>query len=278
MNVRPLILMAGVVGCSASLSGPRTGVQSSLRETATASITGSPSGPAVHVVADIQNVGGSTQSLVWGADCAGNGSLTLNVYRASGASRTLVWTSGALPRLLGCPTRVFEVSLEPGQHAQPEFTIAVAAILGDSIPAGSYTLGVVAHTTPSLDAEVPAGTMNLSTAVVDPPAAELDGTWTGGAHGLSISLALHWTADSVTGTGTYAAADTNSFGCGGGSFRGAGTIDFAAGRSHGSLAGGMQFSAGWDPPFGGILLDDHTIGGWFMSVDRGPCYLTLTRT
>lgn len=276
MTVRSLILLAGAAGCSAAASAP-TSDNSNLRETATASIIGTPAGAALQAVADIENVGGSRQSVIWGADCAGNGTLTLNVYRVSGSARTLVWTSAAVARLLGCPTRVYQDSLDPGQHAQLVFTMPVADILGDSIAAGAYTIGVVAHTTPALDAEVPAGTLDLSSAVVDPPGAELDGTWTGAAHGLSILLGLQWTADSVTGTGTYAAADSNSFGCGGGTLRGTGTIKYAAARSHGSFIGGMQFSANWYPPFGGTLVDAHTIGGWFMSIDRGPCYLTLNK-
>lgn len=281
MNARSLIFLAGATavaaGCAASMSGPRTDLQANLRETATAMIVGTSSGRSVLATADIENVGGSQQSITWGVDCGGAGALTLNVYRLNGDTRTLVWTSAALARELGCPTRLVQLSLEPGEHAQPEFAIPVSSILGDSLPAGNYTASVIARTTPALDAEVPAGTLVLSNALVAPPGTDLDGTWTGSAKGLSLSLTLKWTADSVSGTGTYTAADTNSFGCGGGTLRGSGTLKYAAHRTQDEFQGSMLVSGGWSPPFGGILVDQRTIAGSFMSIDRGPCYVTLKR-
>ena len=277
MKTRPLILLACAVGCAGAVSGPRTDAQNVFQETASATIVGSGSGRAILATADIENVGGSRQSISWGVDCGGSGALTLNVYRVTGDTRTLVWTSAAVRRVLGCPTRLVQLALDPGAHAQPQFTVAVSSILGDSLPAGAYALGVIAHTSPALDAEVPAGTVTLSNAVVAPPGTDLDGTWTGSASGLSLSLTLKWTADSVTGTGTYTAADTNSFGCGGGSLRGSGTIKYVAHRDQDQFQGALQFSGDWFPPFAGILVDQRTIAGWFMSVDAGSCYLTLTR-
>jgi len=277
MNARHLILLAGVAGCAASMSGPRTDVQSTFRETAAATIVGTSSGRSVQATADIENVGGSQQSIAWGVDCGGSGALTLNVYRFNGDTRTLVWTSAALKRVLGCPTRLVQLSLEPGEHAQPQFAIAVSSILGDSLPAGTYALGVIARTTPALDAEVPAGTLSLTDTLVVPPGTDLDGTWTGSAKGLSFSLTLKWTADSVSGTGSYTAADTNSFGCGGGTLRGSGTLKYVAQRTQDRFQGAMLVSGGWSPPFGGVLLDQRTIAGSFMSIDAGACYLTLTR-
>ena len=277
MNARTFLALIGAVGCAGSLSGPRTDLQATFRETASATIVGTSAGRAVQAVADVENVSGSQQSISWGVDCGGTGAVTLNVYRVSGDTRTLVWTSAALPRLLGCPTHLVQLTLDPGQHAEPQFTIAVASILGDSLPSGTYTLGVIAHTTPALDTEVPAGTLSLSNALVAPPGTDLNGTWTASAHGLSISLVLESTVDSVTGTGTYTASDTNSFGCGGGTLRGTGSIKYAAHRNQDQFQGGMQFSGDWSPPFGGIFVDQRTIAGSFMSIDVGPCYLTLRR-
>jgi len=277
MNARSLIILAGLVACSASVSDPRTDLTGNFRETGSATIVGTSAGRLVQATADLQNVSGSAQSISWGVDCGGGGALTLNVYRVNGDARTLVWTSSALPRLLGCPTRLVQFSVEPGEHAEPQFTITVSAILGDSLPSGTYTLGVIAHTTPALNGEVPAGTLTLSNASVSTPSTDLNGTWTGASRGLSISLALEWTADSVFGTGTYVAADTNSFGCGGGTLRGSGTINYAAHRSQDQFQGGMLLSGGWSPPFGGILVDQRTIAASFMSIDAGPCYLSLRR-
>ena len=277
MKTRSLILLAGVIGCSASMSAPSTDAQANFRETAAAMIVGTSAGRSMQATADIENVAGSPQSIAWGIDCGGAGALTLNVYRVSGDTRTLVWTSAAVPRVLGCPTRLVQFFLQPGEHAQPQFTISVTSILGDSLPAGAYMFGVIARTTPALDVEVPAGTLNLSNALVAPPGTDLDGVWAGSAKGLSVSLALKWTADSVTGTGTYTAADTNSLGCGGGSLRGSGTIKYVGHRTQDQFQGALQFSGDWFPPFGGILVDQRTIAGSFMSIDAGPCYLTLRR-
>jgi len=277
MNARSLILLGSALGCSASVSDPRTVLDANFHEAATAVLVGTSAGAVVQATADIQNVGGSEQSISWGVDCGGSGALTLNVYRVTGDTRALVWTSAALPRLLGCPTRLVQLSLAPGAHAEPQFAIAVGSILGDSLPAGAYTLTVIAHTTPALDAEVSAGSLTLSDAAAVPLGTNLDGTWTGTSRGFSIALTLHWSADSVTGFGTYAAADTNSLGCGGGTLRGTGTITFAGRRSQDHFQGAMQFSGGWSPPYGGTLIDERTIGGSFMSIDAGPCYFTLAR-
>ena len=271
------MLLVSAAACAGAVSGPRTDAQNVFHETAAATLVGSSTGRAVLATVDIENVGGSQQSISWGVDCGGSGALTLNVYRINGDARTLVWSSAAVPRMLGCPTRLVQLSLDPGAHAQPQFTVAVSSILGDSLPAGTYAFGVIAHTMPALDSEVAAGTLDLSTALVAPPGTDLDGTWSGSAKGLAVSLTLKWTADSVTGTGTYTAADTNSFGCGGGSLRGSGTVTYTAQRNQDQFQGALRFSGDWFPPFAGMLIDQRTISGWFMSVDAGACYLTLVR-
>ena len=54
-------------------------------------------------------------------------------------------------------------------------------------------------------------------------------------------------------------------------------MTYKASRTQDQFRGGMQFSGGWSPPFFGVVVDQHTISGGFMSVDLGPCYLALTR-
>ncbi|HET7372814.1 MAG TPA: hypothetical protein VFJ20_05490 [Gemmatimonadaceae bacterium] len=280
MRTQSAILLFGLAGCSASLSGPRSDLSGNLRETASATIIASGSesgGRAVLTVIDLENVGGSTETVTWGVDCSGAGAVNLRVYRSAGGSQGLVWSSTALPRVLGCPTQLIKRTIDTAGHVQLQFTVPVETILGDSLPAGAYVLTATALTSPELPGEVPAGTLTLAKGIVAPPGTDLDGTWTGSANGLSLSLNLHWTADSVTGTGTYNASSSNTFGCGGGTLRGAGTVSYAAGRKQDQFQGGIKFSGGWFPPFGGVLADQRTIAGSFMSVDRGPCYLTLTR-
>ena len=280
MRTQFAILLFGLAGCSASLSGPRSDLSGNLRETASATIVASGSesgGRAVLTVIDLENVGGSTETVTWGLDCSGAGAVNLRVYRSTGGSQVLAWSSTALPRVLGCPTQLIKRTIDPAGHVQLQFTVPVESILGDSLPAGTYVLTATALTSPELPGEVPAGTLTLAKGIVAPPGTDLDGTWTGAANGLSLSLTLHWTADSVTGTGTYSASSSNTFGCGGGTLRGTGTVSYAAARKQDQFQGGIKFSSDWYPPFGGVLVDQRTIAGAFMSVDRGPCYLTLTR-
>jgi hypothetical protein len=102
----------------------------------------------------------------------------------------------------------------------------------------------------------------------------LDGVWTTRSSGVAASLTLKWTADSVTGSGTYVAFD-NVLGCGGGTLKGSGTMTFAAARSQSSVTGYMKFDNGWTPPYIGTLEDNARINGGFMSIDRGPCPFTF---
>src|ERR1044071_6992055 len=106
MSTRTLVLLISAAGCAGAVAGPRPDAQNNFHESASAALVGSSAGRAVLAVADIENVGGSEQALSWGVDCGGSGALTLNVYRVNGDTKTLVWTSAAVPRLLGCPTRL----------------------------------------------------------------------------------------------------------------------------------------------------------------------------
>ncbi len=122
-----------------------------------------------------------------------------------------------------------------------------------------------------------AGTVSLTTAVAVPPGTNLDGQWSGSSRGVTVTFSLHWTADSVFGSGTWNVAGANTLGCGGGTLTGNGTVTFAAHRSGDQIAGSTQFNNGWGPPFLGVLTDASTLGAHWMSIDAGPCPITLVR-
>ncbi len=111
-----------------------------------------------------------------------------------------------------------------------------------------------------------------------PPDTNLAGTWSGAAGGVSVSLQLTWTADSVTGTGGYSVGPVNTLGCGGENLTGTGQVTLSAARSGVALHGHMVFSDTlWTPPYSGTLQSNDRITGSFMSVDRGSCELDLVR-
>lgn len=107
----------------------------------------------------------------------------------------------------------------------------------------------------------------------------LDGPWsTHTTLGFGLVLTLSWTADSVTGTGSYSSIAGNGLRCGGETLSGTGTVRLAAARtSAASIAGYMSFDNGWMPPYSGTLTDSSHIAGEFHSVDQGPCTLDLFR-
>ena len=249
----------------------------SFGESASSSIVPSAEGRAVLTTLTITNIGLATQTVTWGVDCGGSGPFDLRAYRLVNGVRVLAWSSAALPRTLGCPTALVLRTLNPGDAADLTRTIDVASILGDSLPAGSYLLTARAATTPAIDSEVPAGTVALSTAVVSGPAVNLDGIWSGASRGVSVTLSLHWFADSVVGGGTFTVSGDNTLGCGGGTLRGTGTVTLDAQRTADQLTGSMAFGNGWTPPFSAVLADTLTLGGVFHSVDTGVCPLMLVR-
>jgi hypothetical protein len=265
-------LVFAVAACSTA-----TGVQTipAFTEAATTSVLASGSERSMYASLAITNVSLTTQTLSWGFDCSGAGALRIRAYRATGGAHTLVWDSDKVRRQLGCLTQLVQRVLNPGDAATIAQYIPVASILGDSLPAGSYDVTITAETTPVLSGESDAGATLLSNAVVDPPIANLNGTWTGAANGVSISVALTWTADSVTGAGTYTASATNTLGCGGGNLRGTGTMTLAGTRDKDHIQARTSFNNGeWVPPFSAVLIDATTLGGSFMSIDAGPCPIT----
>jgi hypothetical protein len=102
----------------------------------------------------------------------------------------------------------------------------------------------------------------------------LNGPWTSHTLKVDVLLNLTWTADSVTGSGTYNVLN-GGMGCGGGTLHGTGSVTFAAARSADTIiTGHMAFDNGWSPPYRGTLSGT-SIAGQFMSVDTGTCPFDL---
>jgi hypothetical protein len=269
-------MAVAAAGCTATIT-TGDGSTPTFSESASSSIVPSGTGRAVLTTLTITNTGLAAQTLSWGVDCGGTSPFELRAYRLVNGARSLAWSSAALSPTTVCPTALIVRTLNPGDAADLTRTIDVASILGDSLPAGSYLLTARASTTPVIDSEVAAGTVTLSTGVVSGTGASLDGIWSGASRGVSVTLSLHWFADSVVGGGTFTVAGDNTLGCGGGTLSGTGTVTFNAQRSADQVTGGMAFGSGWTPPFSAVLVDTLTLGGVFHSVDADLCPLTLVR-
>ena len=217
-------------------------------------------------------------SLIWGDDCSGFGdALTVRVYRHTANGPLLAWGSDRLPNALTCPSVAHTWTLATGDSRRLSFEAGVDRILADSLPAGTYDVTVTPRVVGVPANENAAGSSPLTTGVVAPPGTNLDGVWTGTAQGVTVSLNLRWAADSVFGAGTWSVSGANSLGCGGETLIGTGTVTYAAHRNGDQIGGGASFSNGWTPPLFGVLADVNTLGGHFMSIDAGPCPITLVR-
>ena len=268
--------LAGALTLAACSTSTDTFGASALRESATAAIDLTAS-RALRVTLTIEN-DGPPANLIWGNDCSGFGdALTVRAYRHTGSGTVLAWSSDRLPSAVPCPTVAHTRTLANGESLQLDFAAGVDRILDDSLPAGAYDVTVTPRVVGVNPNENAAGTVSLTTGVAVPPGTNLDGQWSGSSHGVTMTFSLHWTADSVLGAGTWSVAGANTLGCGGGTLAGNGTVTFAAHRTGDQIAGSTQFSNGWGPPFLGVLADANTLGAHWMSIDAGPCPITLVR-
>jgi hypothetical protein len=260
-----------LAACSASTG---TLDSSGIRETAAASIDLAV-GRSLRATLTLEN-DGPPVNLIWGNDCSGFGdAITVRAYKHG--SSVVAWSSDRLLNALTCPSAAHTRTLGTGESLQLNFVAGLDRVLGDTLPGGTYDITVTPRVVGADDNENAAGSLTLATGVVAPTGTPLDGTWTGSSRGVTVSFNLHWTADSVSGAGTWSVAGANTLGCGGGTLSGNGTVVFAAHRTGDQIGGSTQFSNGWTPPFLGVLADPNTLGAHFMSVDAGPCPITLSR-
>jgi hypothetical protein len=247
-----------------------TAVVGGLQEAASASV--SALRPAVDVRLTVRNAAAAAQKL--GVDQRGacDGGVVVRVWRpaANGTGGvagawTLAWDSSRRPPIL-CPGHATPTEIPAGGSLTLGTELAVAEILGDSLPVGRYAITVVADlATPPLPAELTAAVLTLDPVFAPPPDSVLDGAWAGQADGIQLRLALRWTADSVIGAGTYAVFTPNTSRC----------IPWLAGGGAATLrlhrAGGQM---------DGVLLVGGAAGaidGRFHSVDVGTCAFPLGR-
>lgn len=105
----------------------------------------------------------------------------------------------------------------------------------------------------------------------------LTGKWQGTASGLSVTLALQQSADSVSGSGTFTLASNANLGCGGETLQSTGNVTVTGKLTGRDFQGRMSFADTWNPPYIGSVISPDSLDGHFMSIDRGGCPLVLVR-
>ena len=276
----PTLLMIAAIGCSASETAPdaviqrnaQNVVENGIREAATVRIDSSGVRTLVATLT-LENLGATDRPILWGQDCLGNGPLDARMYRGS----TLVWESSRSRPLVGCPVRAIQSAITAGGSVSFAWQLPIKTILGDSLAAGTYSLAV--HPTlalPELSAELSAGDLTVADPIAVPPGTNLNGTWTGSSGGLSVSLALTWTADSVHGAGTYSVSSAASGTCRAPE-SGPRTMSLVAVRQGDVVQGHLQFGADYGPPYLGRLSSADRFEGTILAIDTPGCPLVLTR-
>lgn len=281
----PLVLTAclATAACSSGTEptsdpfvGDTVAVTGNLRETGSAAL--SPERAAVDVTLLIANQGAQPETLTTSAIAECAGSVIVRAWRDVNGRKSLAWISSAIP-VIPCPIALLGPTvIAPHTAVTLGREIPNFEILGDSLPAALYTLTVSADLeSPALPAQIATPALFIGPHYIVPPGTVLDGTWSGEADGIELSLALHWTADSVTGTGTYTAFTPNTNRCGGGTLHGSGSVTVRASRAEDRVSGAMLFDNGWTPPYSAVQTGADLLDGHFMSVDAGQCPMPLAR-
>jgi hypothetical protein len=154
--MRTIVLVALTAACTSYVNDPTRNLS------AAASVYVAPDDAHVIVaVLSLENTGPSPFEIVWSSDCAGNGPVRVRAYRSAGSVSSLVWDSARLP-VVACPTAIHRDTILPGALKSFQKRVAMSAILGDSLSAGTYRFTVLsALFAPTLSDEVDVGTLDL---------------------------------------------------------------------------------------------------------------------
>ena len=277
---RTALALAALVACAACSDtvDPASGSREPLHASVAATIDSSFLRTLV-VTVSLANVSHQPQTIDWSDDCIGNSSVDIHIVR-NGA---VVWNSALVPPDPACPTQHIESSVAPDDTILFERRVLLHDLIGDSISIGPYDIvGVPTITSlasPSLGTPLDAGQLPIADPVVVPPGANLDGTWTGTSSGLSLTLSMHWRADSVLATGTYSTPSPQAFGCAGGTIGGVtGPVQLVAARTDDFFRGWLLFLGDEGPPFYAHLRSADSADVTVTTIDTPSCALELRRT
>lgn len=256
--------------------GDTVAVAGDFRETASASLN--PDRAAIDIALTLMNQGTKPETLGTPRHGPCEGGVIVRAWRQVSGGYTLAWISSSLP-IVPCPIAATSPAvIAPQSSATLQREFGNAEILDDSLPAGNYIFTVSSDLeSPALPAQIVTPPLFVGLKYIVPPGTLLDGTWAGMADGIEVSLGLHWTADSVTGVGTYLTFTPNTNRCGGGTLHGSGRVTLSASRAEDRVAGHMSFDNGWTPPYSAVQTSSGFLDGQFMSIDVGPCPIPLSR-
>lgn len=257
-------LLAAAACSSATTDGS---IQGPLRVTPALAIDSS-SVRALVVTVTLANVSKSRQSITWVADCSDDEGVAFQMFRGA----TLVWDSSHGQTFVPqCAPEVVHDTIEPNATFVFEGHITLSALMGDSIPPGAYSFAVQPRFIAPVLAALDAGTLTVADPIVVPPGTVLDGVWATSGAGMTMSLTLKWTSDSVTGSGPYtlAAGSTSCLGPGPSS----GTTQLAASRINDFIAGFLSVHG----PMSGHLRSSTLLDVRLTTVDTPACSLQLVR-
>lgn len=153
--------LLGATACSSTPTAPPSN-QFGMELTAASSLVdnaGPGVGPGVELSLTVTNRADTTARIYWG-DCASTGPLVVRVTRQG--SSTPVWNSLDAYAKVICDLVRHYADVAPGQQWEYDRTIPVRDILGDSLPAGSYTFTASAQfLEPGFSSSIPAGVLAL---------------------------------------------------------------------------------------------------------------------
>jgi hypothetical protein len=259
------VALLAAIGCSSAATDGSP--QGPLRVTPTLAIDSGGVRTLV-VTVTLENMSRDRRPITWVADCSNDEGVAFQMFRGT----TLVWDSSHGQTFVPqCVPEVVRDTIEANASFVFEGRIALSALMGDSIAPGTYSFAVQPRLIAPVLAATDAGTLTVANPVVVPPGTVLDGVWGASTGGLTISLTLKWTADSVTGSGPYtiAAGSASCLAPGPAS----GTAVLTASRINDFISGSMNVHG----PMSGHLRSSTLLDLSLTSVDTAGCSLQLLR-